>query len=121
MANLSFGTFVWPNDPEKYREKSVREPIYIKNDDGSTTFSGMGEVKRTVTGSGVFFGSNAYSNFKSLLALVGQKQAAKLVHPIWGTRTGYLTELISDLEPREDYVAYSFTFLEEGTGSLWPY
>ena len=121
MANLSFGTFVWPNDPENYREKCVREPIYIQNDNGTTTFSGMSEVKRTITGSGAFFGSNAYSDFKQLLALVNQKQAANLQHPIWGTRKGYLTELISDLESREDYVAYSFTFLEEGTESLWPY
>lgn len=120
MANLSFGTFVWPNDPEKYREKCVREPVYTQNDDGTTTFSGMSEVKRTVTGSGVFFGSNAYSNFKQLLALVSQSQAANLVHPIWGTRKGYLTELISDLEPREDYVAYSFTFLEAAEESIWP-
>jgi NitT/TauT family transport system ATP-binding protein len=66
-------------------------------------------------------GKRTLAQAEQLLALVGQKQAAKLVHPIWGTRTGYLTELISDLESREDYVAYSFTFLEEGTESLWPY
>lgn len=120
MANLMFGSFVWPNDPEKYQEKCVREPVYTQNDSGDATFSGMSAVKRTITGSGVFFGSNAYNNFKQLQALVSQRQAANLAHPVWGTRKGYLTELVSDLESRENYVAYSFTFLEAEADSLWP-
>lgn len=112
MANLSFGTFVWPNDPEKYEEKCVREPEYTKDYDGNPVFSGMGPVKRTITGSGVFFGSQAYESFKALLALVSQTEPAMLIHPVWGSRRAYLTELSSVMEPRADYVAYSFVFRE---------
>ena len=120
MANLSFGTFIWPNDPEKYEEKCVREPVYTKDEEGNAVFSGMGAVKRTITGSGVFFGSQAYASFKALLTMVGQDKALVLTHPVWGERKAYLTELVSAMEPRADYVAYSFTFLEAGEDGAVP-
>ena len=111
MSNLSFGSFTWPNDPEKYEEKCVREPVYQKNGEGDTVVSGIGSVKRTVSGSGAFFGSGAYSNFKALQALVNKTEPATLSHPVWGDRSAYLTELVSTLEPRADFVAYSFAFV----------
>ena len=120
MANLSFGTFVWPNDPEKYEEKAVREPVYTKDVEGNTHFSGMGAVRRTITGSGFFFGTNAYADFKALLAMMGQTEPANLNHPVWGSRQAYLTELTSTMEPREDFVAYSFTFLEANSDGTVP-
>lgn len=112
MSNLSFGSFVWPNDPEHYEEKCSREPMYEKNGAGEAVFAGMGPVKRTVSGSGAFFGANAYVSFKSLLAQMGQAEPADLAHPVWGTRRAFLTELKSAMEPRADFVAYSFTFLD---------
>lgn len=115
MANLMFGSFTWPNDPETYQEKIVREPLYTQNDDGTRTFAGMGPAKRTITGSGVFFGTNAYTSFKTLQAFVGQEAALNLIHPVWGTRRVYLTELTSAMEPRDHYVAYTFTFQEVGS------
>lgn len=115
MANLSFGSFVWPNDPERYEEKCTREPIYTQNDDGTRTFAGMSPAKRTISGSGVFYGAGAYTNFKTLQAFLGQAASLNLIHPVWGTRRVYLTELTSSMEPRDDYVAYTFTFLEIGS------
>ena len=120
MANMSFGTFTWPNDPEKYEEKCVREPVYTQTEEGETVFSGMGPVTRTITGSGAFFGSSAYANFKTLLALVSQAEPATLTHPVWGTRSVYLTELASSMEPREDYVTYTFTFREADESGAIP-
>lgn len=120
MTKMSFGTFTWPNNPERYEEKCTREPVYTQTEDGETEFSGMGPVKRIITGSGAFFGSNAYANFKTLLAQVSQTEPAILTHPIWGTRSAYLTELVSVMEPRENYVAYTFTFREADTSGAIP-
>lgn len=120
MDNMRFGSFTWPNNPERYEEKCIREPVYTQSDENDTVFSGMGPVKRTITGSGVFFGSNAYSNFKTLLALVSQNEPATLTHPIWGERSVYLIELTSAVEPREDYVAYSFMFREADSSGVIP-
>ena len=112
MANLCFGSFTWPNNPETYQEKVVREPVYTENGAGEKVLSGVGPVKRTITGSGTFFGATAYANFKSLQVLADRGEAALLIHPIWGTRKAFLTELVSLLEPRENGVAYSFAFQE---------
>lgn len=35
-----------------------------------------------------------------------------LVHPVWQTASAYFTELTLTQEPRDDYVAYRFTFCE---------
>ena len=115
MSNLSFGGFVWPNDPEKYQEKCVREPVYARDEDGNNVFAGMSPLKRTITGSGVFFGSDAYARFRALLLLVDMGEPMELWHPNWGTRKAFLTELVSDLDPRENCVAYNFTFLVADT------
>lgn len=115
MANLMFGSFVWPNDPERYEEKCTREPVYTEDENGNRVLTGMGSLKRTITGSGVFFGSDAYADYKRLLALANGGIALNLTHSVWGTRRVYLMELTSVMEPRDDYVAYTFTFLEAGS------
>lgn len=106
MDNLCFGSFTWPNNPERYEEKCVREPKYGENGD----LSGVKPMKRTITGDGTFFGATAYANFKALLVLMERGEAADLIHPVWGNRRAFLTELVSNMEPRENDVAYHFTF-----------
>lgn len=75
-------------------------------------FSGMGPVKRTVTGSGVFFGETAYEDFLELIALFNEESCGALVHPVWGTYSMYFTELELTQEPKANHVAYKFTFRE---------
>lgn len=120
MTKMSFGNFTWPNNPEQYEEVCVREPVYISLEDGTQEFAGMGPVKRTMTGSGAFFGSNAYANFKTLLGQLNLQEAATLTHPVWGTRKAFLTELESKMEPMENYVAYSFVFREADSSGEIP-
>lgn len=120
MDKMRFGTFTWPENPERYEETCVREPVYTQNTDGEAVFSGLGPIKRTMTGSGAFAGSGAYTHFKALEALIGQTTAAALIHPVWGTRNAYLMELHSTMEPREDYVAYTFTFREADSSGKIP-
>lgn len=97
----------------------VREPVYEKNGSGDTVFFGMGPMKRTFTGEGVFFGESAYASFKELAAKFAEPTAGALVHPIWGTYQAYLTELELTQEPKENQVAYRFTFREaDGDGAI---
>lgn len=120
MNKMVFGTFTWPENPEIYEEICTREPVYTKNDSGETVYSGLSAVRRTMKGSGVFAGSDAYAQFKTLAALVSQTTAAKLNHPVWGERSAYLMEIKSTMMPRENYVAYSFTFLEADSKGAIP-
>ena len=120
MNKMSFGSYTWPENPETYEEIALRDALYTKNDAGETVYAGLGPVRRTMTGSGVFTGSSAYANYKALAALVSQTTAAALNHPVWGERSAYLMEVRSTLEPREDYVAYRFTFREADSSGEIP-
>lgn len=111
MDYLSYKTFVWPRNPHTYREETVREPQYV-TEDGVTTFTGMSHLKRTVTGSGVFYGKEAFDQFKALAKLAEESTPGNLEHPVWGIRYCYLTKLTLTQEPRADYVSYSFEFTQ---------
>ena len=112
MNKLSFKSFTWPTNPEEYREDFVRDALYTKNNAGDSVFSGMGPMKRVITGSGAFFGTDAYTDFNALAALFAESSTGTLTHPVFGERTVYFTALQMSQSPRSDYVAYSFEFKE---------
>ena len=112
MDKLKFKTFTWPINPEVYHESFERDALYAKTDDGDTVFSGMGPMKRVITGSGAFFGTDATTNFTKLATIFAEATVGVLIHPIWGNRTCYFTQLQMTQSPKSDYVAYSFEFKE---------
>ena len=112
MNKLVYKNFVWPQNPERYQQDYVREPIYARNEAGQTVFSGMGPMKRTITGSGAFFGDTAYADFLALAKVFEDGTYGGLIHPVFGTYRCYFTELRLVQEPRKDYVAYQFEFRE---------
>lgn len=116
---LKYKSFVWPNDPHTYREELYREPLYTTQN-GETSYSGMSATHRRITGSGAFFGENAYEHFKDLLETAEESTAGELIHPVWGSRHCYLTKLEMTQEPREDFVSYSFEFTQARTDGTIP-
>lgn len=117
MDYLIYKTYVWPHNPHTYKETCAREPQYFTQD-GETYYEGMGERKRIITGSGVFYGENAVAEFKKLAAVFEEAEAGNLIHPIWGTRYCYFTGLELTQEPKDNYVSYRFEFTgasENGT------
>lgn len=120
MEKMQYKTFTWPKNPERYRVQYIREPVYEKTEDGATVFTGMGPVKRSFTGSGVFYGTTAYGDFKSLAAVFADQKAGTLNHPIWGQHQAYFTELELTQEPKENYVAYRFEFREADADGAIP-
>lgn len=120
MDKLKFKTFIWPTNPEVYHEDYVRDPIYAKTDDGNSVFSGMGPMKRVITGSGAFFGADASDNFTDLATIFASPDPGLLNHPVWGIRTVYFTKLQMTQSPKSDYVAYSFEFSEADADGAIP-
>ena len=86
MDKLKYKTFVWPHNPTVYKEEYLREPHYTKGDDGEYYFDAMGEEKLTITGTGVFFGDDAFTQFKNLAKLFKETTPGNLEHPVWGIR-----------------------------------
>lgn len=113
MEKLKYKTFVWPHNPHTYRDEQIREPLFRKTGD-EDVFYGMTPVKRTITGSGVFFGGKAYEQFRELEKIFTDNTAGDLIHPVWGKCHCYFTALELTQEPRNEYVSYRFTF----TGAL---
>lgn len=110
MEKLSYKTFVFPTNPHIYREETLREGKYDKDDAGNDVFLGMGYLKRIITGTGAFFGENAVAEFQKLQTLFEDAEPGNLEHPLWGIRYCYFTGLEMTQEPKQDYVAYKFTF-----------
>ena len=109
MDKLSYKTFVWPQNPHTYREEYQRDPQYYTVD-GITYFRAMGDMQRYITGSGVFYGDDAFEQFKKLMTLFEDGTAGNLEHPIWGIRYCYFTGLELTQEPKDNYISYTFTF-----------
>lgn len=120
MDKLIYKTFIFPNNPHTYRELCSREAVYGKNEAGEDVFRDMGPAKRTITGSGVFFGENAYESFRKLAELFQEDSPGNLQHPNWGIRYCYLTELELTQEPRENCVAYRFEFRQADSNGIVP-
>ena len=120
MEEMSFKTFIWPQNPHTYREEYVREPVYYKNDLDITVFKEMGPMKRVISGSGVFFGDTAFASFRSLATLFAEKTTGTLAHPIWGNRNVWFTELELTQEPQENCISYRFTFREADSDGVIP-
>ena len=113
MQKMSYKTFVWPQNPQTYREEYIRQPHFFTAE-GVTYFDGMGDMQRIITGSGTFFGETAYSDFQRLAELFKERVPGNLEHPLWGIRYCYFTGLELTQEPRENCVSYTFQF----TGAL---
>ena len=110
MEKLVFKSFVWPRNPDTYREDWSRDGMYHKNDLGDDVFDGMGMKKCVITGTGVFLGANAFADYRALMELFGQVTAGHLEHPVFGIRNCYFTGFEMTQEPVENCIHYRFTF-----------
>lgn len=119
MDKLSFKTFVWPQNPTTYKEEYKRVPHYYTQD-GETYFDEIGDMQLFITGSGVFYGEDAFTEFKKLIKLFAEEEAGNLEHPIWGIRYCYFTGLELTQEPRDNYVSYKFEFTGAVTNGVVP-
>lgn len=114
LALMRYKTFIWPNNPESCRWSMERTVASHGYPGGDYLLEDLGIKGRVFTGSGVFFGTYAYDNMKKLTEVFSREGPGTLYHPVIRFRQAYFTELEFLEEPRENYVAYRFTFLEDG-------
>ena len=112
MLKMRFGSFVWPNNPRTYTLSCKRETAVHKIPMGGFAVQDLGRTATVMQGEGEFFGAGAYDTFQELLSVFQKGGQQMLVHPVWQTASAYFTELTLTQEPRDDYVAYRFTFCE---------
>lgn len=110
MDKLKYKDYVWPQNPATYEEKLSRTPIILTQEDGRKYYGGMGELVRVITGTGTFFGPDAYQQYLLLEDQFSWSSSGDLVHPLLGSRKCFFTALEMTQEPRTDVVSYKFTF-----------
>lgn len=122
MLKMRYGGFVWPNNPRTYTLTAKRQTAVHKVPGGGFVVQDLGRTAAVMQGEGEFYGPGAYETFQALLAVFQKGGCAALAHPVWSTAGAYFTELQLTQEPRDDYVAYRFTFCEapgtDGSGML---
>lgn len=116
LSKMRFKEFVWPNNPETCQLRLQRKVASHKYPGGGYTLEDLGQEQRVLTGSGAFYGEGAYRTMEALTEVFSQTGAGALYHPVIRFRQAVFTELELTQEPRADFVAYRFTFREDGTG-----
>ena len=113
LNSMRYKSFTWDNNPSTCSysmEKSFAKHKYpeLQNID----IEDMDTDSPILTGKGEFFGSDAYSKWNELCSVFRQHGPGEFYHPIYNDITYVLmTKLQSDLEPRDDYISYSFEFI----------
>lgn len=120
LETLKYKDFTFPTNPHTYGEEHILEPEYSKDSLGNDVYNGMKPVQLVITGAGAFYGEEAVKNFKILASYFLDEEPGDLVHPIWGTRYCYFTNLKMTQEPKEDYIAYEFTFEQSQANGFLP-
>lgn len=109
---LQFDTFIFPTDPETLHITYRHEVEVEATNAGYWQVQNRAYRGRTVEGEGIFYGSNAYTDFRRLADYIRNFQARVLQHPEFGSFRAYLTKLESVEESGDDYLRYRFTFVE---------
>lgn len=109
---MRYKNYVWPHNPRVYsisfkRKVGAREVPF-----GHYALQDLGPSYRIMRGEGEFVGEGAYDEFKKLASVFYNEGPGILVHPVWQTANAYFVELSLRMEPRPDYVRYTFAFWE---------
>ncbi len=135
-GKMSFGEFVFPNNPQQIRitrSRNISEQRLI-DDDSIVTESGMDS--RRISGEGEFFGEDCAEQFASLRRLFEKGGGGILYIPSQRPMFAYFKELQMIAADIGRVIKYSFTFVErregleklpaacriaDGVKSLWDY
>lgn len=113
LTAMRYKSFVWPHNPKTYAVQYRRKTAAHQVPQGLYVLQEIGPCARMMTGEGEFFGKGAYETFQALAAVFEEKGSGRLEHPVWKPTQAFFTELELLQQPREDYVAYRFTFEED--------
>ena len=109
---MRYKDYVWPHNPRVYSIEYERSMGAWKVPFGRYQLQDLGPGLRVMRGEGEFVGEGAYEEFKRLATVFYSEGPGLLVHPVWQTANAYFVELSLRMEPRPDYVRYTFAFWE---------
>lgn len=115
LNSMRYKSFIWEYNPASCTylcERTYAKHKYPELDGVELEDMGINEI--IITGKGEFFGPNAYSNWMKLNAEFKTFGPGEFSHPIFTDVTkALMTKLEAEMEPRDDYVAYSFEIVSD--------
>ena len=112
LSAMRFKDFTWPHNPRTFRVLWRRRVCVLDAPGGRYRVQDLGRTCRILRGEGEFCGPDAYRDFERLQRVFLSEGAGTLVHPLWHSQRVFSTRLELTQEPRQDYVAYAFEFVE---------
>lgn len=112
LSPMRYKTFTWPNNPRECKYSASKSYAKHKYPElAGVEIEDMDGDAVIITGDGEFFGPNAYTNWKNLLAIFNEHGVGEFFHPLYtDIQKALMTKLEMTVEPRQDYVAYTFEF-----------
>ena len=110
LNSMRYKDFTWEYNPATCTYSCQRTYVAHKYPELSgVELEDMDINEVVITGKGEFFGPNAYTNWMKLNAVYRTFGPGSFSHPVFVDVTqGLMTKLQAEMEPRDDYVAYSF-------------
>lgn len=110
MKKMKYGSFTFPHNPRESSYSYDRSyAIHKYPEYKDVDIEDFGPNVITITCSGEFFGKNAYKTWGKLRTEFRKKNVQKFTHPIHSSiKYGLITKLNGGVEPRKDYISYSF-------------
>lgn len=117
LSSMRYKNFTWEFNPASCTYSCQRSYVAHKYPELSgVELEDMDINEIVITGKGEFFGPNAYSNWLKLNAEFKTFGPGSFYHPIFTDVTqGLMTKLQAEMEPRDDYVVYSFEIVSDMT------
>lgn len=115
LGSMRYKSFTWEFNPAECTYSCQRSYVAHKYPElAGVELEDMDINEIVITGKGEFFGPNAYSNWLKLNAEFKTFGPGPFYHPIFTDVTqALMTKLQAEMEPREDYVVYSFEIVSD--------
>lgn len=115
LKKMKYKDFTWTNNPYECRWECDRSFVRHKYPElMGAELEDFGPNAIVISGSGEFFGSKAYKTWNKLVKQFKKGGSGKFFHPIYkDVDIGLMTKLQSSLEPRENYIAYTFEIIAD--------
>lgn len=113
LSSMRYKDFIWTYNPKTCKYSATRS--YAKHKYPELCGSELEDMDPdavVITGEGEFSGTDAYARWTALQAVFAKHGVGEFYHPVFtDVHLALMTKLDASMEPRDDYVAYSFEFV----------
>lgn len=120
LGKIRYKDFQFPNNPETTGFKCGRSYVAHKYPDfAGNELEDFSVDAISITGSGYFFGSNAYNDFRRLYTEYQKNGVGNFYHPIFTQVTrGLMVKLDGEVNPEKNAIRYSFEIIADTKPSV---